>query len=404
MAAAVGISSCTVYAGSNLGDSIEYSKAAKTFGGLLAQHGVDLVYGGGKRGLMGALADGALASGGRVIGVITGFLKEKEVAHLGLTRLDVVEDMKQRKRLLFEGGSVIVALPGGIGTFEELVEALVLSRWGGQPKLIGVLNLDGIYTPLLELLQRAADHGFVDEHTCRKLLVVSETPEDLFDRLAAGVADTGAFAEAIRALPGADAQSPPPPLDSCTVCLGAMATQGAVENDIVRERHVIAARELGELLAHEGVQVAYDGRQSGLQGAMTTAALASGGRVVGVPWVGVPCTGGYCAWKHRLLQRGHWLVALPGDLIVFDFLLDALSAVQLKTRVRPLGLLNVGGYYTPLLRWLECACDHGFVQREHLTYIVHAESPKELIEKLRCYAPTISEKNALAAELPSSKL
>jgi uncharacterized protein (TIGR00730 family) len=152
-------------------------------GRLLAERGIGLVYGGASIGLMGALADAALAAGGRVIGVIPEDLAVKEVAHDGLDELRVTPGMHARKALMAELSDGFVALPGGLGTFDELLEILSWSQLGIHAKPIGVLNTSGFYDGLLQLIDRAVDGGFVrPEH--RELVLVAEEPAALLDGLA----------------------------------------------------------------------------------------------------------------------------------------------------------------------------------------------------------------------------
>jgi uncharacterized protein (TIGR00730 family) len=130
---------------------------------VIAQAGHTLVYGGGAVGSMGAVADGALAEGGDVIGIIPRFMRELEWAHTGLTELQLVEDMQQRKRQMLATSDAIVTLPGGSGTFEELFEAITSKRLGLFPKPIVILNQNGFYEPLFELLASSVSERFMNE-------------------------------------------------------------------------------------------------------------------------------------------------------------------------------------------------------------------------------------------------
>jgi uncharacterized protein (TIGR00730 family) len=151
-------------------------------GELLAQRGVTLVYGGGNVGLMGALADAALAGGGRVVGVIPRALAEKEIAHNGLSEMHVVGSMHERKALMADLADAFLTLPGGFGTWDEFCEALTWSQLGLQKKACAFLNVEGYYDALLALVGRAAEDGFIrEEH--RKLLLVDGDAESLLDRL-----------------------------------------------------------------------------------------------------------------------------------------------------------------------------------------------------------------------------
>ncbi len=151
-------------------------------GQLLAKHGITLVYGGGNVGLMGAVADGCLDAGGRVVGVIPRALAEKESAHPGLTEMHVVDSMHERKALMADLADAFLALPGGFGTWDEFCEALTWSQLGLQRKACAFLNIEGYYDPLLTMVQRAAQEGFIRaEH--RELLLVDTDPGRILERL-----------------------------------------------------------------------------------------------------------------------------------------------------------------------------------------------------------------------------
>jgi uncharacterized protein (TIGR00730 family) len=171
-----------VFCGSNSGVQSAYGEAAQTVGRLLAQRGIELVYGGGKVGLMGALADACLVEGGRVIGVIPQALVNKEVAHSGLTELRIVNSMHERKAIMAGLSDVFVALPGGYGTWDELFEALSWSQLGIQRKACGILNVNGYYDPLLQLTDKAVAEGFLRKIS-RELLISDVDPERLLNRL-----------------------------------------------------------------------------------------------------------------------------------------------------------------------------------------------------------------------------
>lgn len=153
--------SLCVYCGSSLGAQPAYAQIAREAGTLIAQRGLTLVYGGGAVGLMGVLADAALAAGGRVVGIIPQLLMDKEVGHRGLSALHVVPDMHTRKRLMAEHSDAFVALPGGLGTFEELFEVWTWRQLGYHDKPIGLLNTGGYYDPLKALLDSTVRAGFV---------------------------------------------------------------------------------------------------------------------------------------------------------------------------------------------------------------------------------------------------
>jgi len=171
-----------VFCGANFGRRPAYRLAAEQLGGLLAQRGITLVYGGGQVGLMGALADAALAGGGKVVGVIPQALVEKEIGHNGLSEMHVVGSMHERKALMADLADAFLSLPGGFGTWDEFCEALTWSQLGLQKKACAFLNVEGYYDALLALTVRAAEDGFIrEEH--RKLLLVDGDAEILLDRL-----------------------------------------------------------------------------------------------------------------------------------------------------------------------------------------------------------------------------
>jgi uncharacterized protein (TIGR00730 family) len=173
-----------VYAGSSPGARPEFATAARALGTQLARAGVGIVYGGGNVGLMGALADAALAAGGEVIGVIPHALAAKELAHPGVTQLHAVETMHERKARMAAESDAFVALPGGIGTLEELFEALTWLQLGFHTKPVGLLNVAGFYDGLIAFLTTMEVERFIrPEH--RAMLLVESEPARLFARLAA---------------------------------------------------------------------------------------------------------------------------------------------------------------------------------------------------------------------------
>lgn len=174
----------TVFCGSNVGTDPGYANAARTLGAELARRGIGLVYGGGKVGLMGVLADAVLAAGGEVTGVIPDHLRAKEVGHDGLTELLVVGSMHERKLAMADRSDGFVALPGGVGTFEELLEVLTWTQLGIHHKPVGVVDVAGFYAPLLSLLDSTVAAGFLREGH-RDILQSATQPADLLDRLAA---------------------------------------------------------------------------------------------------------------------------------------------------------------------------------------------------------------------------
>lgn len=161
--------SICVYCGSRPGVSAAFGQVAEQVGRWIGERGGQLVYGGGRSGLMGRVADGALAAGGRVIGVIPQALVDREHAHRGCTELLIVQTMHERKRLMAEHADAFLALPGGIGTFEEFFEAWTWRQLGYHNKPVGLLNQDGYYDALLEFLRHGAGAGFMDEGQLRMI-------------------------------------------------------------------------------------------------------------------------------------------------------------------------------------------------------------------------------------------
>jgi uncharacterized protein (TIGR00730 family) len=171
-----------VYCGSNQGVRPEYAAAAQALGVLLARERIELVYGGGSVGLMGIVADAALAHGGHVIGVIPEKLHIREIIHHGLPDLRIVKDMHERKALMAELADGFIALPGGYGTFEEFFEVLAWSQLGWHTKPFGLLNSAGFYAPLLQFLDHTQTEGFI-RPAHRALVLVAEDAENLLQRL-----------------------------------------------------------------------------------------------------------------------------------------------------------------------------------------------------------------------------
>ena len=180
--------SICVYCGSRPGRTALHAAAARDTGTLIGRLGWQLVYGGGRAGLMGEVADATLAAGGRVVGVIPQSLMQRELGHTGLTELHVVETMHERKRLMAECSDAFLALPGGIGTLEELFEVWTWRQLGYHDKPVGLLNIAGYYDKLLAFVADMADEGFVLPAQ-RALLQVDNEPQPLLlrlGRLAAG--------------------------------------------------------------------------------------------------------------------------------------------------------------------------------------------------------------------------
>jgi uncharacterized protein (TIGR00730 family) len=167
-----------VYCASSSSCDPSYHAAAYELGRILAEAGITLVYGGGSKGSMGHLADGALALGGRVIGVIPQFMSDLEWAHRGLSELVLTRDMHERKRLMIQEVDAVVALPGGCGTFEELFEAIAWKRLGIYGGPIVIVNDRDFYRPGIELLERSIAERFMDERH-RKMWTVVAEPKDV---------------------------------------------------------------------------------------------------------------------------------------------------------------------------------------------------------------------------------
>jgi uncharacterized protein (TIGR00730 family) len=173
-----------VYAGSNPGSNPAYAEATTALGNELAARGIGIVYGGGKVGLMGVIADTVLAAGGEAIGVMPQALIDREIGHAGLTELKVVDSMHERKALMAELADAFIALPGGIGTLEELIEIYTWSQLGIHDKACGVLNVRGYYDGLATFLDHAVSEGFLRAQH-RAVLSISADPAELLDALAA---------------------------------------------------------------------------------------------------------------------------------------------------------------------------------------------------------------------------
>ena len=171
-----------VFCGSSPGARPQYTEATEDLGSLFVQHGITLVYGGASVGLMGRLADTVLSEGGEAVGVIPRALVEREIAHLGLTELHVVDSMHERKALMADLSDAFVALPGGLGTLDELFEVYTWAQLGLHRKPCGLLNVEGYYRHLADFLDHAVGERFVrDEH--RDMLIVEEDPATMLERL-----------------------------------------------------------------------------------------------------------------------------------------------------------------------------------------------------------------------------
>jgi uncharacterized protein (TIGR00730 family) len=186
--------SLCVYCGSRSGDSPAFHDMARRVGRWIGEHEGQLVYGGGNSGLMGLVASATLGAGGTVVGVIPHALVEKEWAKLDCTELHVVENMHERKRLMAERADAFLALPGGIGTFEEFFEVWTWRQLGYHDKPVGLLNMNGYYDPMLTFLESSVSHGFMNEWQM-DLVRVGTEPDVLLaelvqaSRLSTGVSD-----------------------------------------------------------------------------------------------------------------------------------------------------------------------------------------------------------------------
>ena len=172
----------TVFCGSSLGTEQIFEEKAKLLGQKLALEKIELVYGGAKVGLMGAVADGVLMEKGNVIGVLPIFLKSKEIAHENLTELILVDTMHERKTKMNDLCDGVIALPGGFGTLEEFFEMLTWGQLGLHKKPIGILNINGFYDALITLLNTMVTHGFLKKAN-QQMVLVSDDIDDLLNKM-----------------------------------------------------------------------------------------------------------------------------------------------------------------------------------------------------------------------------
>ena len=172
-----------VYCGSSNRVDERHKDSARRIGREIGERGLQLVYGGGRVGLMGLAADSTLAAGGEVIGIIPGHIQELEVEHTGLTELHVVDSMHTRKRMMFDRSDAFVVLPGGLGTLDETFEIITWKQLGLHDKPVVIVNSDGYWQPMLDLLEHMIGAGFArPEH--RKLFRIVDSVEEVFDALA----------------------------------------------------------------------------------------------------------------------------------------------------------------------------------------------------------------------------
>ena len=175
--------SICVFCGSSDSVHADYLSAARLLGRTLAKRGIRLIYGGGKTGLMGAVADGTLESGGEVVGIIIPTMNTQALAHIGLTQMDVVQGMHARKARMHELSDGYIAMPGGLGTFDELFETITWAQTGAHEKPVGLFNVRNYYVPLLAAIDHAVEEGFIfREH--REALFCKSDPNELLDVMA----------------------------------------------------------------------------------------------------------------------------------------------------------------------------------------------------------------------------
>jgi uncharacterized protein (TIGR00730 family) len=174
--------SITVFCGSSFGSDDVFKEQATLLGQTLAKQNIQLIYGGADVGLMGAVADGALNSGGKVIGVLPHFLQSKEIAHKQLTELILVETMHERKTKMNDLCDGVIVLPGGYGTLEEFFEMITWAQLGLHKKPIAILNIDGFYDDLIKLVQTMVDKGFLKQIN-REMLLISDTINELLEMM-----------------------------------------------------------------------------------------------------------------------------------------------------------------------------------------------------------------------------
>lgn len=418
--------SCTVYLGSSFGTSSEYLNAVTRFAGLLYHRGWDIVYGGSKAGLMGALADAGLKAGAEVRGVEPQALMDMGVAHPGLTELTVVHTMHDRKQRMFDMGDMAVAMPGGVGTWEEILEILAWSRLGYHSKPVGVLNIRGYYDPLLELLDRSVKEGFMTPESLSFLMVGSD-PEDLLKKLEGYSPPNrgGKAAESSGTIPSAanmskaasvahhkdetsgkgtqdPASAPGQRRRNCTVYLGSSFGNSP--------DYRVAVEGFARALAKRGCGIVYGGNNVGLMGALADTGLQAGAEVRGVvplAMMGLAHQGlteltvvsSMHERKQRMLEMGDMAVAMPGGVGTWEEILEVLAWAHLDFHRKPVGILNTRGYYDPLLGMLDRSVEEGFLRPEFLSYLVVGKDPEELVGKLDSYNPVRVSKVPAAAKI-----
>lgn len=174
--------SITVFCGSSFGSDDIYKEQTFLLGQTLAKQNIQLIYGGSETGLMGTVANGVLSENGKVIGVLPHFLQTKEIAHKNLTELIIVETMHERKTKMNDLCDGVIVLPGGYGTLEEFFEMITWAQLGLHKKPVGILNIDGFYNDLIQLIQTMVDKGFLKQVN-KDMLLVSENIDDLLEKM-----------------------------------------------------------------------------------------------------------------------------------------------------------------------------------------------------------------------------
>ena len=183
------IKNILIYCGASAGFNEIHKKAAQELGALFAQKGIRLIYGAGSVGLMGIVADAVLENGGEVTGVIPTFMKKWEVQHKGLSECIEVETMHERKQIMAEKADAVIALSGGFGTLDELFEILTWKQLGLHTMPVGMLNINGFYDSLLQMMHKMIDEGFLKESN-KDMFVVAESVEELLEKLTTNATDT----------------------------------------------------------------------------------------------------------------------------------------------------------------------------------------------------------------------
>lgn len=176
------IKSIGIFCGSSVGAKQIYSTEAAKLGALMAKAGIELIYGGGNIGLMGIIADAVIQENGKCIGVITNHLQDKELGHSGISSLEIVETMSERKNRITELSDAFIAMPGGFGTLDEVMEVLTYYQLGISDKPVGFLNINGYYDSLIDFMNHATDEKFVKvEH--RHNIVIANTAEEMLQKI-----------------------------------------------------------------------------------------------------------------------------------------------------------------------------------------------------------------------------